>query len=70
LICWLTVDCGTSLAEAASRAIGDRTPSNRVTLGEISPNCEQLVSEAVVETAPLDLAGEAGDIAQRFKNGT
>jgi NTP pyrophosphatase (non-canonical NTP hydrolase) len=50
---------GTSLAEAASRAIGDRTASNRVTLGEISPNCEQPVSEAVVETALLDLAGEA-----------
>jgi hypothetical protein len=61
---------GTSLAEVASRAIGDRTPPNRVTLGEISPNCEQPVSEAVVETALLDLAGEAGDIAHRFKNGT
>jgi NTP pyrophosphatase (non-canonical NTP hydrolase) len=60
---------GTSLAEAASRSIGDRTPPNQVTLGEMAPQREHPVSEAAIETALLDLAGEAGDLAHSFKNG-
>jgi NTP pyrophosphatase (non-canonical NTP hydrolase) len=59
---------GTSLAEAASRSIGDHAPPNQVTLGEIAPPPEPF-NEASIETALLDLAGEAGDIAHRFKNG-
>jgi NTP pyrophosphatase (non-canonical NTP hydrolase) len=61
---------GTSLAKAASRAIGGCTSPNRVTLEEIAPTSEQPVREVAIETALLDLAGEAGDIAQRFKNRT
>jgi NTP pyrophosphatase (non-canonical NTP hydrolase) len=60
---------GTSLAEAASRSIGDRTPPNQITLGEIAPPSEHPVGDAAIETALLDLAGEAGDIAHSFKNG-
>jgi NTP pyrophosphatase (non-canonical NTP hydrolase) len=60
---------GTSLAEAASRSIGDRTPANQVTLGQIAPAPAQPVSDAATEAALLDLAGEAGDIAHTFKNG-
>jgi hypothetical protein len=61
---------GTSLAEVASRAIGDGAPPpNQVTLGEIAPVPEQPVDDAVIESALLDLAGEAGDLAHRFKNG-
>jgi NTP pyrophosphatase (non-canonical NTP hydrolase) len=59
---------GTSLAEVASRAIGDRTPPNRVSLGEIAPPPKPF-DEPSIERALLDLAGEAGDIAHRFKNG-
>jgi NTP pyrophosphatase (non-canonical NTP hydrolase) len=60
---------GTSLAEVASRVIGNGAQPNQVTLGEIAPTPEQPFSDAAAETALLDLAGEAGDIAQRFKNG-
>lgn len=60
---------GTSLAEAASRAIGDRAPPNQVTLGEIALAPEQPVNEAAIETALLDLAGEAGDIPNGSKKG-
>ena len=61
---------GTSLAEAASRAIEDGAPQpNQVTLGEIAPTPEQPVDDAAIEMALLDLAGEAGDLAHRFKNG-
>jgi NTP pyrophosphatase (non-canonical NTP hydrolase) len=61
---------GTSLAEAASRAIEDGAPPpNQVTLGEIAPTTEQPVNDAAIEMALLDLAGEAGDLAHRFKNG-
>jgi hypothetical protein len=37
-------------------------------LGEIAPPPEPF-NEASIEPALLDLAGEAGDIAHRFKNG-
>jgi NTP pyrophosphatase (non-canonical NTP hydrolase) len=60
---------GTSLAEVASRVIGNGAQPNQVTLGEIAPAPDQPVSDTVIETALLDLAGEAGDIAQRFKTG-
>jgi NTP pyrophosphatase (non-canonical NTP hydrolase) len=61
---------GTSLAEAASRAIEDGAPPpNQVTLGEIAPTPEPPVNDAAIEMALLDLAGEAGDLAHRFKNG-
>jgi NTP pyrophosphatase (non-canonical NTP hydrolase) len=61
---------GTSLAEAASRAIKDGAPPpNQVTLGEIAPTPAQPVDDAATEMALLDLAGEAGDLAHRFKNG-
>ncbi|MGA7264244.1 MAG: nucleoside triphosphate pyrophosphohydrolase family protein [Stellaceae bacterium] len=60
---------GTSLAEVASRVIGDGAQPNQVSLGEIAPATEQPFSDAAAEAALLDLAGEAGDIAQRFKNG-
>jgi NTP pyrophosphatase (non-canonical NTP hydrolase) len=61
---------GTSLAEVASRAIGDGASSpNQVTLGEIAPTPERPVIDAAIEMALLDLAGEAGDLAHRFKNG-
>ena len=53
---------GTSLAEVASRAIGDGAPPpNQVSLGEIAPAPEQPVDDAAIEMALLDLAGEAGD---------
>jgi NTP pyrophosphatase (non-canonical NTP hydrolase) len=60
---------GTSLAEVASRVIGNGAQPNRVTLGQIAPVPQQPFSDAAAEAALLDLAGEAGDIAQRFKNG-
>ena len=60
---------GTSLTEVASRVIGDRIPPNQITLGEIVLAPDQPVGDAAIETALLDLAGEAGDIAHRFKNG-
>jgi len=60
---------GTSLAEVASRVIGNGAQPNQVTFGEIAPALDQPVGDALIETALLDLAGEAGDIAQRFKTG-
>ena len=59
---------GTSLAEVASRVAGNGSQPNQVTLGEIAPAPVKPVSDALIETALLDLAGEAGDIAQSFKN--
>src|SRR5215469_13088811 len=57
----------TSLAESAGRAVEDGArPPNQVTLGEIAPALGQPVSEAAIEMALLDLAGEAGDLAHRF----
>jgi hypothetical protein len=61
---------GTTLAEVASRAIGcGAPPPNQVSLGEIAPTPEQPVDDAAIEIALLDLAGEAGDLAHRFRNG-
>src|SRR5262245_14225582 len=49
---------GTSLAEVASRVVGKDARPNQVTLGEIAPASEQPFSDALTETALLDLAGE------------
>jgi NTP pyrophosphatase (non-canonical NTP hydrolase) len=59
---------GTSLAEAASRAINNRVPPNSVSLDDIAVTPES-VNETAFEKALLDLAGEAGDLAHRFSSG-
>ena len=61
---------GTSLADAAARAIEPRALESAETrLSDLEPGSRHDAEEGAFELALLELAGEAGDLAKRFASG-
>lgn len=61
---------GTSLAEAASRAIAATSRrADSISLSDLEPGSRHEAQEGAFELALLQLAGEAGDLAKRFASG-
>ena len=61
---------GTSLAEAASRAIAATSRrADSISLSDLEPGFRHEAQEGAFELALLQLAGEAGDLAKRFASG-
>jgi NTP pyrophosphatase (non-canonical NTP hydrolase) len=59
----------TSLVEVVARAASGIETIDRVRLGDIASGAPEAAGEGTFESALLELAGEAGDLAKRFAGG-